>query len=1059
MKKFLTLCATFLIMGALFVGCIDNTEPEGVLKIREAIADLLRTKQTLVLAQAEYVRALAAYANAQAESEKALAKIYEQQAAALKLENDYTQGVLQASIAAGIAEYNRFAAEQMYLMYLANANAEIAERQYLLELIYTQEQLRTNKIQALDNIVTKIGALLLEQGLLRNELLAWEARRLHYATAELPYEQRRLEHELEYAGLTLFYSESLYNIWTEIKNLAVSDYVTFAEAVVVPELTALATKEEELRMKYAAEMVEYTKLQDAERNAEHDYRFSGVNTPLTNIAIGDVFDTPNTATDLFRNASKVPISLTDSVDIVTGVYKNTYSFYHTVSATYDPEGAIASLGYLNTLEQLKAEKVFLERNRIFSGYGATLAANKLADMEEEADDAVDAYTKAFDDWKEAYDYVKGGPTWGSYRTTYNTKLTAFNGAYGLKNYAGLTATADQALAAVHAAALFAAIQIPDANQRKAAVAQVPVNYTYFFLKGLIEQYVTIVKAVLAGEFDEADILGAKQISDVLGGITFDPGALFEWVVGKGNAATFKMIVDFLYASAALMDIAEMINLIMPGFYQASENWVGTANYLQGPVFDKYDVTTSWEYHAWFLIYILFENNPTSFGNNIFRINSYDNVIEQLWKDFLGCTLTDYPGSYSYINSPASNAAVTRAHRLSLTGLAFNPNASINNLPAVASEVIDAEDALRAEWNKWSVYLRSVNGLEADMYTPYNRTWTAANHAAVAASGAAAAAITGSATPRWISEPASGTGAVGKPTASPSNPYNVYFRPENAPDGVYTPSLVDGEELYWTNLGPIWTPASSTLTVIPTSYYVNYYPALAIKRATLMNVNWNEWLNQGKPNYRGDLVLWINDWDNSWEDNDNLDDVALLAQTFITRRNFNEFEFWYNQQPNYEQLLVDIQEKIEALEGKVEELRQAWVDASAARILKYYELTLISSEITLANVNYNALRLVYESNLRDGIAILYWNNYDQAFTQYTADKLKYDTALANYDTFMKSWIYPGGGSSSSTWTDYVENKFITIDKNIERVNERLKYIEYELAILESEKEAILKIYSN
>ena len=1056
MKKFLTLCATFLIMGALFVGCIDNTEPDSVAELRRAKARLLDAKAAVEAANVTYVLALAEHERARADIDKAIARWIDEKTAAQKIENDYERGILQAKIEAEIAKLNRQAQAEIARMWKEQERAVKNQSDYLAALITLQKELWSNKINALDGVYAKIAALIAYKGQLESDRLIVLGQYYFYEEVEMPDVERLLNHELELAYLNLTHAEHLYNVWLEIKNLAVEEYLTYAESM-MPEIQALREKEVKIRAQITNEMFNLENLKAAENAANFAYLYNGVNTALTNISIPDVFST--NATDMFRGVviqhGGDNMAAVEDRNVITGVYENTYSFYHTVQGkTNYPAGTIASLGYKNALDQLQADYNLIKSGRIYGKEGVVMTQNNLKDRSDAFEAATKAYKASTKNWRDAYNDTRDGGNWGGYKDLFDLADATFALTYGSLN----PTKAEDIKAAQDA--IFALTMLPAAAKSE-AVNLLPINQLFFAQKYLIDLYINGVKALINGDIPPAEILQAMEISDVLGGITFNPGALFEWVVGKGNAETFAKVVNVIMASTALVNIVNTINAIMPVYYQKTHAFLGDKIYGAGPIFEKYSVATDWEYHAWFLIYILFEGSPLAVGNNIFVINSigYTDASKQLIDDFLGCHDADYPGYYNVEKgSSKSSTAIKLSERVNefTNALTFNKTAKIADLPstAVLNAILKAENDLRAEWHKWGGYLAALDKAEKDLYAPWNCTWESDGYDKAHWDVAIAAGIV----PPWIDNEADDV----DPAVRNSGTLAFYFMPELDLDHDY-PSTVDGEDLYWANLADPWAHSnfSNYVPSIVNGVAVNYYPAIAANHSRLTGVNWNKWLEIGYPTYWYDPILWCNDFASgkTWENNANIKDLAYVPKVFATERNYKQYLFWSSDetQASYVALAEKIQELIVPLQAKVDELYNAWKDATAARILKEYEIEAMRGEAGMIDYSATNMQSIYEF-LYHGVTIgIWWDDFNTIYHRYDNALKEYQWHLANLETFKALGIYSTNSYHDATYTSFIADIRKDLLAKIETIDSELEKVEEELAILEIAKDGILDIY--
>ena len=1087
MKKFLTLCATFTLVGALFVGCIDNKEPGGVALVREAIAELYKAKALYQKALVDYVQADAEFRRAQADLEKAKAAILNQKAETIKLENELLKlqvdlekainalktevekARLQAEIvliqsqldaekarlAAATARYNAQAQRALTRLWNEKAATEAAERAYLQSLLTTMETMRQDEIKALDNITFEIADLLLKQAAVRNEIMVWQARYYFYETVEVPHIQRRLEHDLELSHLNLTYCEFMYKLWADIKNLAFSEYVKYADEM-YPKMLEIEKREVTLRANLENERFKLVDLETAEAAARYAYLYSGVNTALTNVSIPNVFST--TANDIFKigNVAHGEEEYTGTVinkGVLSGVFHNTYSLYWnwTGSPAEDyPVGTIASLGYKNTLERLQADYDLIKDGRIYGMESGVSVAATLADRKSKMDAAIKAYKDTCKVWRDTYTATVGGGTWKDEKKAYDDAVADYAKLYG-KPYA--PADLESMLLAVSLC-----LTSPDVNVQQFMLSQLPINTLYIVQSTLIRQYIAIINALVKGEFGAGEsYLAGVEMSDVLGGITFSPSALFELVVGKGNAKTFKTIVDYIMGAAAGIDLVRILNAVMPAYYAKAESFLGSSIWGQGPIFQKYNVTSDWEYHAWFLIYYLFENNPVSIGNSIFKINAnYTNAADKLCDDFLGLHLVDFPGYYDVTKTAVkSGTTIKLADRLAefKGNIAFNTGAAVASLASThpINTVLKAEDNLRAKWHAYGKDLNALNRSDMALYYPWHSAWTVTGYDLTKWD------VANTGTPIWISNTYSTVKDLVRTAASLAKAF--YFMPEKAMDKNH-PSIEDGEDLYWTDL---WG-------TIPTGNYAwqaNFYPSIAAKQSKLTGVNWNQWINVGYPTYVHDPILWQNDFTaaNTWENNINISLLAYVPKSMVTTRNYKQYEFWSDPatQAAYVALADEIALLIAPLQAKVDALYQAWIDATAARILKQYEIDAIQYEADLCNTAYQSMYAAYLA-LYQNIPEANFTEYTTWFNLYTDAKKQFDFDKANLDTFNSNalkYVYSDGDPLASGFTasglNFIEDQRIWIDANIKRLEDRLATIVSQLAACEKERARVLDLY--
>jgi len=1065
MKKFLKLCAAFSLMGALFVGCIDNSEPDGLKALRLAKAEYIRAEQQVLAARAGYITAKAEYERAKANLINAKADILKQKAEAEKIKNDYERGILQAKIAAEVAKYNRMQEQELTRLWKERQKSATEEANYIKTLMDLKVQLAEAKMTALDKIFNDIARLVIERASLENQKIEWLARYRFWEDVELPKAQRQLEIDLEVAQLQYTHWKYLYDEIVAVKNLAISEYVDFANHI-MPKITDLDKQEVSLHAQIARleeQQADYEVKEDIARNA---YFFSGVNTELTNINIPVNFS--KTVSDIFslswlpvgESSGGFPIILTP----LSGVYENNYSFYYPIWGTDHPIGAKASLGYKNALDVLKSDYNKIKEGRIYGLEGNYAVTQELNKREKAMTDAIAAYEKACKAWRDNYAVVTEGPAWEAEYAAWQTALGAYNGVYGLtdsnlyvkafkylffndqtcKPTSGTSQAAkDDATANAHVGLLLMALAETDVNQRNLYMSAVPVNCLYSVQKFIIDTYIANLKALLAGEYEGVDWSSTKvTLSDILGGITFNPQALMAKVLGDSNLAVFNAAINTIMGVLINVDLIAVLNAVMPGYYAKTASWLGASLYGAGPIFEKYHVTGNWEYHAWFLLYLLFEDNAQSIGNGIFRINAnYKNTAEKLCDDFLGYHGIPYPGAYLFTTKKKSSASIVIGDRVDNVTLAFTSGARPGH--PIFTTLLNAENALRGKWHAYGKALSDLNTNDKNLYNPYHRVWSVDGY-----SYSLWDKDTWGATPPWIAdEDCEDWDYEGVPND------NFYFMPELAMDRDY-PSLEDGKDIYWANLAwPFGTKEDGT-TYGMDWFQINYYPAIAAKRGSLVQVNWNQWKNEGYPIYNTDPILWVNDFTKTWENNANISTLAYVPKSMVTTRNYEQYKFWSSAetQQAYKDLAAEISLKIDALQEKVDALYQAWLDAEAEVTLKQYEIWALRTQANMYRTAADYYQVIYNGLFDElhGSPSSWVDLYEAIFTDYTNAASNYEWAKANYDTFISSQAYY---SSPST---FVNNMLIYYQGQLDAIDARFAIVEEELRVLELQKTAILDV---
>jgi len=1146
MKKFLKLCAAFSLVGALFVGCINNDEPAGVKEVRIAKAELLRAKAELIRAQAiveaarvAEVRANAAYRDAEAALLNARAEYVKMQAEAQKIKNDAEKAKADAEIAVQKAKMEHDIQYWLTQLEIERKNTLIAQYEYLGKIIDLENALRNAKIGALDEITGRMYYLYIERATLTDQLAEQRALKVMYQSASVPRIIATLEYEVEKAQFQYDIVSYYYQIWQEIKGLTLDQYADYLPQM-KEEMELAYAKSIDLRLKADEELFTLAELQNAEEAAKWDFDYSGMYAPI----IDNVFST--SADDVFA-WYKVNNGGTSGghVDwIATGVVDNTYAFYGragTYGSTGDmPLNAKALVGYKSALDILIQDSLLIERSRTIRGLErSTSALNTLNSRKSTMEGTIEDFEDACDEWRDNYDLVQAGPNWNTERGLFTAALATYNARLGegIKEYKDRSGAAlepfnmianpgaaasrlgsllgssngtDQAVAARYGALLLA-LDEPDPNVRTAAIAALPISFLYHVQKEIITDYLKVLQGIMGGTSMTGWKVDAQQeLSDVLGGVNFNPAALLSLVWTPHNLEVFEKIVNTILDLAAASDLISMLNAIMPAYYEKTMSYWGYTDEAAGPIMQKYHVTTNLEYHVWFMLYYLLEGPGLSIGGGIFTVGGYASALDQILIDFLGGSLTTYPGTYDFtislpnqVNSDGnpSSVSITASHRVVTVADFFRTPAQQRALPGIA-DVLKAENDLRIKWRNWGIAVEDLRDYDEWLYIPYNRAWTVATVTSAAAGAdwynlgwdggkisKYVPSAPGGATanqPPWYANLAVSTTtanraqtiALNKTTAAVSR-LGFYFRPELT-TGAY-PSLVDGEDLYWTRNYVPFGAVENWNTIF-------YYPSIAMRNSALVSVDWNHLKNIGYPFYNSDPVLWTNDWGNdTWENNNNLDtyneydkdgklveewDLALTAQAFITIRNYNQFKFWYDENKehdSYNKLLANITAEIEALRPIVAALHEKWVEATQARLYKEYEIRAMYHEADMYSDHYWRLTKAYDNMANDVITYMWADPYyDLAFTEYQKAESYLAAATTNLQIFKDSGFYFDFSTMSfddtifedwwAEWTKIgsVNNPLHWTDNAIEGLEQRLAVIDAELEILEAQKEAILSL---
>ncbi|MDY0332183.1 MAG: hypothetical protein RBQ85_01665, partial [Bacteroidales bacterium] len=256
MKKFFKLSATFLVLGVLAVGCIQNESSQGIEAMRNAKATLLTAQATLVQAKAQVEAANAALVQAQATIVLAHKAIIDAQAAAIEAETEWQKALTkfhkegweikikemeedlrakQAATDAAIAQWELTMAQlqaDLLASQVAYEEALLAFEQWKLANIGTLAQ---DLIAALDNLTFQIQDVIMALGEAQVDLNYAKAQYLWYTKVTYPEDVshirqqleanlRRLTCEVEYLEGVVAAYDALYNNYHEDLDIMIADY-------------------------------------------------------------------------------------------------------------------------------------------------------------------------------------------------------------------------------------------------------------------------------------------------------------------------------------------------------------------------------------------------------------------------------------------------------------------------------------------------------------------------------------------------------------------------------------------------------------------------------------------------------------------------------------------------------------------------------------------------------------------------------------------------------------------------------------------------------------------
>ncbi|MDR2584961.1 MAG: hypothetical protein LBC84_01880 [Prevotellaceae bacterium] len=1074
MKKFLKLCAAFTLIGALFVGCIDNKEPEGVLEMRMAKAELLRAQAKLTLAKivvedakASFILAAADYVKARAKYVDALTELKKTENEREKLANEFEKAVLQARIDYEIAKLNVMIEKELNKLAAEKRKGVKAIYLWYEEIIKLEKDLEKAKITNCDRIITKMRALIIEKAGLEAQVAEWMARRIMYLAVEVPKIEAILAYELEQAQFLFNIAEHALNMWEELKDLAIDQFESYLPKV-EQDLKEAFAKSTELRLAADMEQFNLEELKKKVSDAELDYKYGGgLHTPIVENVFSKVAD------DFFRIGSVVNQGLNHSlgaknVTIFTGVVNNTYSFY----AEGEPFGAKAQLGAKNTMEQLILDSIYIEKNRIIRGVeGEALAKANLDKRDKDMTTAIANFNNDMTKWRTNYAIAITPDYWKATSDTYDDAVDAFTGLYGFLKGTNNKIEFTQAQIEAGAKALMELVATmnkdgvtnPDLRAEKVlAIANMStLNFKYLVLTHLISTYVKNVKYLLfeEGEIDldwKLELDKHLQISDVLGGITFNPGGLLELLWTGKNVKAFQDLINMILGYAYTYDLVAAVAELMPTYYANYLFFQGaidpiklaTVGYTQaemleilkneGPIMGKYGVSQPWEYHIWFLLYVLLENPGMINIGNVISINSsgYTDADLQIRTDFLKYTAVNFPGYYSTATCLTKATAPAAGNRVFPSG-AKSPYSAL---------VITAEANLRTRWIGYQNAVDTLNAVDARLYTPYHRKW-----------GTGSTNCNG-----WLTDDFN-KAAVGTPGDATKD---FQFKPELT-TGTYPPYLTE-DVLYWTrNFVPyeyihFADDQLSDNIGTNTSWWWAYYPSLAVHRVALTGTQYNRWVNIGSPIYLGDPVLWeANTGWAAFSTTAPAIPTARAARAFIAIRNYNQFKFWYDENVDansYHKLLDAISDEIAALRPVVEDLYNKWVAAEQERVFKDFEIKAMHFQADVFENHYFAMLDVINHMIAETAAHIWAPTYyKDAFDNFVKYQAQLTAAEENIKLFNTLGIYHNGLIlADSDHANFVENRVKHIDAHIASLQERIDIIDAELKILDKEKDTILAL---
>ena len=1012
MKKFLKMCATFTLLGALVVGCIDNTVDDSIKGLRKAKEELIRAEASLRLAYAEVAKAEAAFIMAEIEIVKAEADMIKAKTETIRLENELLMAQNQHekdSLALELkrlkAEYDVLVETQLAALWAAKENTAAAEAAYnntLAELqkwLMEEEILRDNESAALlYGVLGDIRTCLGELDKQRTALYKLQVREYFYMNAdkkkieaELTYEIGKKDRDRYYAGLVL-------DTWGEVLAYADGERHKFLP-VLQQKITDARLERVNIQRELAEANVELVSLQKTLNAAQAAY-----DAAATKVSIAAL----NGGTDSFFKFSD-PANGTP-VDRFAQVYNGTFGFFDkevpAINNAYPPAGNIMPKNATTSRAAINAQlpKVIdlIKKDRLFQGIeGQKQVDEMLIARADEKKNTAKAYTDGLAAWK---GYYKAGVEMNANETA-RLAWTAARASY-------------QAL------------------QPQQAAAYKQMNDTYLLIKGAIADYVLTIKGLVAGissgTWPEAEV----ELLDLFGKITMNPNELLK-LVFQGNYPALRAIYEIAINATKLIADVEIVRAALGShnaltFYDAAAAWQGS--YYKPAIMEKYELSNAFEYHVFFLLYALLEGNHVDIGG-ILEINKdqYTDAIAKMCVDFIGVDAVEYPGKHIATGgATVRDRVATDANVLNIFPVKDSEKWPVNAM------LWAAEKNLYNAWLTWGKIATNLTTKEADLFGVFARQWESTKYNVQQTSGS-------NWTPTYVYDNPANAIVVEKGKYIPSATPQFYFRPELTMETVH-PSLVPGEDTNWGIVADGTNGGDANKG--------QGYNALYAYRTSLVGVEWSSWLEMGNPVYIGYPVLWQNKLDvngkGTWDNNSGTDytTLKLYPKAMVAQRNHLLFEFWNNNQPYYKDLVTELEALYAENAAALAEL-QAVVDAAQDAV--------------------DAQQLIIDGlNDKDGLLVGLIADYDTIigainteFVGFEADyktaydnkknaELAYDQAVANKVMFDSIGVQSTDGIAG-----FVDNVLDQIAHEKAIVNELIKQYTYELALLESQKAALIK----
>lgn len=972
MKKFLKLSATFILLGALFTGCIKNEVSEGIEEMRiakaalinanaewvRAAAKLEEAQTALVQAEAIMEQANAAYREAeaaikQAEADLIQAKVEQQklQNEYQKIMNEYQQALNDAALqveAAKLqamldsikavsdslkAEADIMQAKKEALILAWKAQAAQYEQQIqaitnamdLAQMAYEEQVIKWNtklaelraqaktdeeliKIAQIVDVSDMITVVIGKRAAKVREIKYWQARYIYYLDVTVPEINKAVAEDLANA-------QAKFDMYTEL--LAFAQQLKEAQKVNKEDFTALvadlATKVTALENEVAA-----LRLQKAAFFADPKYIELKQDAEYTQeefiAARGDImtflndYGTPDdiAMTDYVKEGKEVPeaglfeevklplgslrvwkdfvqqdefdrvpfdelatITRKDKPMIYVGVWKGKFGFYTQSDATgYRP--FTGEINPTKVVEALAKARKTIKNDRIFEFQGAYDAEAKYNELKENLDSAQKWYQDTWAKWQKIYatEVPVGGK--GEKRQAWQKAVDAYK--VEVLNVKAAKGAADAAKIAYQGAN-------GDGGAKKDAEnALAGIEAQRNLAKGALTTYIKALKDlitstdVIDGSKLDEWLNGISQISPVLGGINVDLVAIMKHMIGASNYDYLANLIDLIVSGdqsvTAMIEAAKTFKAVIDGT-QAVEPYFDLFTIYNGytgaaPILKCNEI---YAYHAWFILYTLFEGNNITIGSGMFSTGLFTDAVKQLMKDFL-C-------DNKYEDMLAANGGLKKVAADAKKAWE-KADAALGKANA---KLAKAKTKVLKEYGAWKAEVTTeLTGSEKKMFEKYYATW----------------ALEKEYTDSLILE---GPDAI-KATNKLESGTDFYFYLDRFTTvlGAETlslyPALEDGFPVYW--LGN-----DLAVNNVGLSAADKYYQC---------------------PTYTEDIVLWE-------EIADNLNTTTVLYPAArVAERRFLNYKSIYNRQDDY----MALYEGDASIESMITEI-QAWIDEVNAQV--------------------------------------------------------------------------------------------------------------------------------